>query len=385
MWIQKHKNLFSIASYLILGILPHVFASDCEVLTNAVTHLGGTLFDTISRFSDCCNALEVTCDSSKHVTEIVVTDFNNDNANFSVFIDCLGSLKHLTSLSITSTKSNKGVPITKSIGNLVSLKKLIISKNKAKSSDSDTNSIPEEIGNLTNLEELDLSESHLSGSIPKNMSKLINLKKLNLRNNDLSGTLPYRLKDLTNLRSIDLYGNDDLKGYLPLFPNLSGTCNISSTNLCYLKSSNCHSGDGCTIQDIQATNKENGAPQISTYEAEVVSSSNKKRLRSGGSSILSLILMILMCICCCKCCCKKDKVYVTNKHRVHYVDNSVDNSVRINVRNTENNGTFSGNSGNITNNYYFGDVNTNSNNVTNSNNNNNNTTNTNYSSDASPP
>ncbi len=40
--------------------------------------------------------------------------------------------------------------------------------------------------------------------------------------------------------------------------------------MCYLESDNCQKGsNGCTIQDIQDTSKENGATDISIYENEV--------------------------------------------------------------------------------------------------------------------
>jgi len=51
-------------------------------------------------------------------------------------------------------------------------------------------SIPDELGNLTNLERLHLSGNQLSGSIPADLGNLMNLERLYLSDNDLSGIYP---------------------------------------------------------------------------------------------------------------------------------------------------------------------------------------------------
>ena len=50
--------------------------------------------------------------------------------------------------------------------------------------------IPPDIGNLTNLENLNLSENQLTGSIPPDIGNLTNLKYLNLSENQLTGEIP---------------------------------------------------------------------------------------------------------------------------------------------------------------------------------------------------
>ena len=64
-------------------------------------------------------------------------------------------------------------------------------------------SIPAELGNLTNLTNLDLSTNSLSGGIPSELGNLTNLTTLDLYNNPLSGSIPSELGNLTNL--IDLF------------------------------------------------------------------------------------------------------------------------------------------------------------------------------------
>ncbi|KAG4086869.1 L domain-like protein [Neocallimastix lanati (nom. inval.)] len=69
-------------------------------------------------------------------------------------------------------------------------------------------SIPPELGELSELIELNLSGNKLSGSIPPELGNLTNLQELVLENNNLSGSVPTEFGKLENLQKIFLKGND---------------------------------------------------------------------------------------------------------------------------------------------------------------------------------
>ena len=74
--------------------------------------------------------------------------------------------------------------------------------------------IPTELGNLTNLEDLNLDSNQLSGSIPTELGSLDNLKYLSIQVNRLSGPIPPELGNLSNLIGLYLY-NNQLSGSIP--------------------------------------------------------------------------------------------------------------------------------------------------------------------------
>ncbi len=77
-----------------------------------------------------------------------------------------------------------------------------------------TGPIPDAIGKLNNLINLDLSNNQLSGAVPASLGKLKNLTLLNLDYNQLSGTFPQELGSLVKLKYLSMAGNS-LSGNLP--------------------------------------------------------------------------------------------------------------------------------------------------------------------------
>ena len=77
-----------------------------------------------------------------------------------------------------------------------------------------TGTIPAELGDLTNLQTVELHVNQLSGEIPGELGSLTNLEILWLGHNQLSGEIPSELGGLTNLRTVELHVNQ-ISGEIP--------------------------------------------------------------------------------------------------------------------------------------------------------------------------
>ncbi|XP_057855606.2 LRR receptor kinase BAK1 isoform X2 [Cryptomeria japonica] len=94
--------------------------------------------------------------------------------------------------------------------------------------------IPEELGDLKNLLSLDLSHNNISGSIPPTLGNLKNLHVLRLNNNHLTENVPTSIANIKGLQILDL-ANNNLSGNVPLTGSFSAFTPISfanNTNLC---------------------------------------------------------------------------------------------------------------------------------------------------------
>ena len=83
--------------------------------------------------------------------------------------------------------------------------------------------IPPEMGDLANLEVLDLGGNQLTGEIPPELGNLANLEVLGLYVNQLIGEIPPELGNLANLEVLGLYVNQ-LTGEIP--PELGNLANL---------------------------------------------------------------------------------------------------------------------------------------------------------------
>ena len=88
--------------------------------------------------------------------------------------------------------------------------------------------LPKELGSLTNLTTLRLSNNELTGTLPAELGSLSNLKSLSLWNNKLTGTIPPELGRLASLTLLRLHWND-LTGTIP--PQLGNLENLDSLQL----------------------------------------------------------------------------------------------------------------------------------------------------------
>ncbi|XP_058111152.1 putative receptor-like protein kinase At3g47110 [Magnolia sinica] len=120
----------------------------------------------------------------------------------------IGNLVSLTQLNLDHNNFTGDIPF--SIGKLHKLQFLDLSGNKF------SGQIPSSIGNFTELNEFSLQENNLSGNIPSSLGNCQKLIVLNLSQNNLNGTIPKQLVSLTSL-SISLnLGRNSLIGSLPV-------------------------------------------------------------------------------------------------------------------------------------------------------------------------
>ena len=113
------------------------------------------------------------------------------------------------------------------LGNLTELQVLDLHRSKFQGA------IPVEVGNLTRLRELNLWWCHLQGPIPAELGNLTELEALNLSNNDFVGGIPAELGNLTELEALNLSNNDFVGGIPAELGNLTKlqTLNLASTGL----------------------------------------------------------------------------------------------------------------------------------------------------------
>jgi len=120
--------------------------------------------------------------------------------------ESIGNLSNMRYLALYNNQLSGSIP--ESIGNLSKLLAIYIWSNHL------SGNIPESIGNLSELFNLRLDNNQLSGSIPESISNLSNLQFIILNNNQLSGSIPESIGNLSNLTDLYLFHNR-LSGSIP--------------------------------------------------------------------------------------------------------------------------------------------------------------------------
>ncbi|XP_009612012.1 BRASSINOSTEROID INSENSITIVE 1-associated receptor kinase 1-like [Nicotiana tomentosiformis] len=140
-----------------------------------------------------CTWFHVTCNSENSVTRV---DLGNANLSGQL-VPQLGQLPNLQYLELYSNNISGRIPF--------------------------------ELGNLTNLVSLDLYLNRLNGPIPDTLGKLQKLRFLRLNNNSLNGRIPMLLTTVMSLQVLDL-SNNQLTGPVPVNGSFSLFTPISFAN-----------------------------------------------------------------------------------------------------------------------------------------------------------
>ena len=184
--------------------------ADCDALLAAKDTLRGTAALNWSADTAIASWDAVTVSGTpRRVTKI---DTSGENLNLSGTIPSeLGSLSSLTNLRLSNNLLTGSIP--PELGNLSSLKWLSLWNNQL------TGTIPPQLGNLTSLTMLRLEWNDLTGTIPPQLGNLTSLDSMSLGGNRLTGAIPPELGNLTNLRHLSLGGSNSgenqLTGVIP--------------------------------------------------------------------------------------------------------------------------------------------------------------------------
>ncbi len=120
-----------------------------------------------------------------------------------------GEIGGLTELQILDfSQNNLSGNIPSSIGNLTKLVNLSLNDNQL------TGKIPASVGTLANLENLDLFNNNMFGELPRTLGGLVNLKQFEIQNNDFIGFVPAVIGTLNNLEILRM-DNNQFEGVLP--------------------------------------------------------------------------------------------------------------------------------------------------------------------------
>lgn len=119
----------------------------------------------------------------------------------------IGNLSNLISLDFTGNFITGNLP--QSISKLNKLETIRISGNGSNNSNKITGIIPENIGDMVSLKEIDFSDQPLTGILPESFGNLKQLEKVNISKTKIGGALPESLANIFNpkLNVINLNSN----------------------------------------------------------------------------------------------------------------------------------------------------------------------------------
>ena len=197
------------------GNVPYCIEDPAEAITAVYTALDMTGWDSNAPLSEWPG---VRTDDDGRVIKL---DLYGDQLRRALPPE-LGYLSDLQSLRLTNNRFVGEIP--PELGDLSNLTSLLLGNNEL------TGEIPPEIGGLSNLEVLELQGNMLRGEIPPELGNLSNLRTMVLSGNQLSDEIPPELGNLSNLTHLSVrFGR--LVGGIP--PEIGDLSNLTSLSLSY--------------------------------------------------------------------------------------------------------------------------------------------------------
>lgn len=145
--------------------------------------------------------------------------FNGNNLTGSIPAE-IGNLSELRYLNLSNNRLRGVIPVQ--IGNLTKLQNLYVQSNFL------VGEIPQEIGNLVNLIFLKLGGNNLNGELPVQMSNLLSLRELGLAGNNFNSIIPSWIGDFSSLEDLNLSDNSF---YGPFPVEITSLTNLNNLNL----------------------------------------------------------------------------------------------------------------------------------------------------------
>ncbi len=185
------------------GRVTHLTASPTGgILPDALGDLGELTYLDLSD-ADLAGRIPETI---TNLTKLVHLNLNENNLEGPIPAN-LGNLSNLEYLDISDNFLEEDIPT--SIWQLTQLRYLSLGDRSTLSG-----TIPPEIANLINLEQLIITNTELTGGIPSEIGQLPNLKFLFLEDNQLTGSIPATFGNMPNLEEAILSSNH-LTGEIP--------------------------------------------------------------------------------------------------------------------------------------------------------------------------
>ncbi|KAI3897516.1 hypothetical protein MKW92_029647, partial [Papaver armeniacum] len=125
-----------------------------------------------------------------------------------------GSMK-LVNISLRGNRLSG--PIPKEIGNITTLKELVLEFNQF------YGELPQKLGDIVGISRMILSSNNFTGELPHTFSKLTSLEDLRISDNQFTGKIPSFIKNWTNLTKLEIHASG-LEGPIP--PDISALENL---------------------------------------------------------------------------------------------------------------------------------------------------------------
>ncbi|KAK1627064.1 hypothetical protein QYE76_001379 [Lolium multiflorum] len=197
---------------VLLSFKSFITSDPTQTLFSWTSDLAGN--GTSTKVPDFCKWMGVTCSDRRHPGRVTAIRLQGLGL-VGTICPQLGNLTHLHVLNLSDNNLEGEIP--GSIGNCAPLRVVDLRDNYL------SGSMPASLGLLSKLSFLNITHNNLTGDIPVTFSNLTSLTNLSLWNNHFHGQIPSWLGNLTSLTHLEL-GQNGFTGHIP--PDLGKIANL---------------------------------------------------------------------------------------------------------------------------------------------------------------